>query len=142
MIPAAQEPRLRAAGSSRPNALGSSLVETLVALALLGVVLLATLQIVVHERGVERRLAARLEALAVVERLHETLRGGEPLPGAAVLAEPLVLQLTTGEPLVVSTSLKVSSPPGLYRVAWSARYTLEGMPREVSLETLVWRPGS
>lgn len=128
----------------RPQA-GFSLVETLVALALLGMALLLTMVLLAQEPQVERRLLAHREALEVLEAAHEEIRGGMALrPGTERLdwqrlyAPPR--RLETAADLTLWTTVDPLTPPGLYRVRLRARYAVGRGSFDREVETRVWRP--
>ena len=61
---------------NRPGERGFTLVEVLVALALLAVVLLTSLALLAQEPRIDRRLQARQEAARAVEGVLEAIRAG------------------------------------------------------------------
>lgn len=126
----------------RRRAAGFSLVEALVALAVLALVLLLGLAVVWQQKRVIVRLEAREEADRALAEALETLRSGAlPLasgivpvaaaPGGGGAAEGLtvVVRVVPAEP-----------PPGLYRAQVVATYRVAGRPVTRSLETQMWRP--
>ena len=114
---------------------GFTLVETLVALALLTLALLLGLGLVLQHPRVVRRLDAQREANHFLESSLEALRAGglplasQTLPPAGQRKIPLFIQVDP-----------VSNPPGLYRVKVYTAYQVGGHPKERSVETLLWRP--
>lgn len=114
---------------------GFTLVETLVALALLTLALLLGLGLVLQHPRIVHRLDAQREALHALEATVEALRAG---------ALPLVSQdLPPVGPRKLTVSIQIAPegyPPGLYRVRVSARYVVATQSRERSVETLLWRP--
>jgi prepilin-type N-terminal cleavage/methylation domain-containing protein len=113
---------------------GFTLVETLVALALLTLALLLGLSLVLQHPRIVRRLDAQREAIHTLEATLELLRAR---------ALPLTSQtLRPGGPRKLALSIQVTPegyPPGLYRVQVRAAYQVGGEPRERSVETLLWR---
>jgi len=113
---------------------GFTLVETLVALALLTLALLLGLGLVLQHPRIVRRLDAQREAIHGLETTLEELRAG---------ALPLVSQdLPPVGPRRMVLSIRITPegyPPGLYRAQVSARYFIEGQFRDRSVETLLWR---
>lgn len=114
---------------------GFTLVETLVALALLTLALLLGLGLVLQHPRIVRRLDAQREAIHTLEATVEALRAG---------AIPLSSQtLPPVGPRKLALSIHVAPegyPSGLYRVQVRAAWQVEGQPRERAVETLVWRP--
>ena len=117
---------------------GFTLVETLVALALLTLALLLGLGLVLQHPRIVRRLDAQREAIHTLEMTLEALRAG--VPGGL----PLVSQrLPPTGSRKMALSIEVAPegyPPGLYRVQVRAAYEVDGHPKERSVETLLWRP--
>lgn len=127
----------------RPRrAAGFSLIEALVALAVLALVLLLGLGVVWQQKRTIVRLEAREEADRALAEALETLRSGAlPLasgvvpvagaPGGGGAAEGLtvVVRVVPAEP-----------PPGLYRAQVVATYRVAGRPVTRALETQLWRP--
>lgn len=114
---------------------GFTLVETLVALALLTLALLLGLGLVLQQPRIVRRLDAQREAIHSLEATIEALRAGA-LPLASQNLPPV-------GPRRMTISIQVAPegyPPGLNRVQVSARYLIQGQPRERAVETLLWRP--
>ncbi|HBL29655.1 MAG TPA: hypothetical protein DD490_22705 [Acidobacteria bacterium] len=114
---------------------GFTLVETLVALALLALALLLGLGLVLQHPRIVRRLDAQRAALHTLEATLEAVRTGA-LPLASQELPPVGSHR-------IAVSLRVSPegfPEGLYRVSARAVYSSEGRPRERSVETLIWRP--
>lgn len=114
---------------------GFTLVEALVALALLTLTLLLGLGLVLQHPRIIRRLDAQREALHTLEATLEALRAGA-LPLASQSLPPV-------GPRRLTLSIQVAPegyPPGLYRVHVQARYLIEGRSRVRSVETLLWRP--
>lgn len=113
---------------------GFTLVETLVALALLTLALLLGLGLVLQHPRIVRRLDAQREAIHSLEVTLEALRAG---------GLPLVSQtLPPIGPRKLALSIQVTPegyPPGLYRVLVRAAWQVEGQPRERAVETLLWR---
>ncbi len=114
---------------------GFTLVETLVALALLTLALLIGLGLVLQHPRIVRRLDAQREAIHTLDVTLEALRAGAiPLDSRT---------LSPVGPRKVALSIQVTPdgyPPGLYRVQVRAAWQVEGRPREWAVETLLWRP--
>jgi len=126
----------------RRGGAGFSLIETLVALAVVSVVLLTGVGLTVNHRRALVRLAAGREATAAVGAALEGIRAGAvpvtpdagplalPPPFAAVRARGLRLWVETWE----------TGQPGLWEIEVRAIYLAAGSPQRRSVKTLVWRP--
>jgi prepilin-type N-terminal cleavage/methylation domain-containing protein len=130
-------------GPSSAGPRGFSLVETLVALALVAVALLVTVGLFTQAARAERRLAAHRQAQATVETVLELVRAGaiplaplewgwDELEGAPLLDPPVRARL--------QVEVEGTEVPDLYRVAVLLRYPVRGFLQERRLESLVWRP--
>ena len=114
---------------------GSILVESLVALVLLGVALLMGLPLLFGQPGVVRRLDAQRVALASLDSTLEALRARAlPLQSARYGTG------TADDPVIQVDVEPFSEPPGLYRVTLRAVYRVRDQTFERQVETLVWRP--
>lgn len=137
---------MRAPGRPRRRrvATGFSLIETLVALAVLTLVLLAGVAAVTHHRRALVRLAAEREATAAVGAVLEGIRAGavplSPDGGPASLPPPIAGIRARGLRLWVET--RKTPDHGLWEVEVRASYLAVGAPRQRSVKTLVWRPGA
>lgn len=124
---------------------GFSLLETLVALTLTGMVLLFTLSILAHEARIERTTAAHGEALDILGTVHEAIRAGLPLTVGSELVDWAALhdpprETAVAERLTIAAEVRPLTPAGLYHVTLTARYAVGPWPFERRLETLIWRP--
>lgn len=130
-------------GAGEPGrAAGFSLVEALVALAVLALVLLLGLGVVWQQKRVIVLLEAREEADRALAEALETLRSGAlPLTSGAVpvTAAPGGGGAAEGLTVVVRVA-PAEPPPGLYRAQVVASYRVAGRPMTRTLETQVWRP--
>lgn len=113
---------------------GFSLVETLIALTILGTALLLGMSLVLQQPRVARRLDAQRRALAELESTMEALRSG------AIPLESGRLGPSDAPAVVIDVS-PAAGPPGLYEVSLRAVYLVEGQTRERTLDTLIWSPG-
>lgn len=118
---------------TRGNA-GFSLIETAVALVLLGLVLIYGLALLAQELGTSRRIEAHRQALAALEQALEHVRAGT----AAV--PPECGSTPAGSGLSVCAVIVPLEPVGLYRLTLHARYAVGSHPYIRQLETLLWRP--
>lgn len=121
------------------DARGFTLVETAVALVILGVALLLGMGLLAQQPKIQLKLRAHQEAHAALGRMLEGIRAGTvpltpgPLPPGPVpptAADGLVLRLgVEPDPTV----------PGLSRVAVTAHYTVRGQLFQRQVDTMVWR---
>lgn len=114
---------------------GSILVESLVALVVLGVALLMGLPLLFAQPGVVRRLDAQRVALAALDSTMEALR-----TGALPLATAHYGAGTVDDPVVWVDVEPLPRPAGLYQVDLRAVYKVRDRMLERRIETLVWRP--
>ena len=145
-------------GSGAPRApsgeRGVTLLEALIALALLGVALLMSLGLVWQQRRILHRLQASQEVHREVEATLEALRAGAlelPVGGGEDAVGPLVVTSPAAGPppgvaaaerlSIVVRAVLVEPPPDLYRAEVEAHYRVLGEPRSLRVETLFWKPG-
>jgi type II secretory pathway pseudopilin PulG len=114
---------------------GSILVESLVALVLLGVALLMGLPLLFGQPGAVRRLDAQRVALGALDSTLEAVRTGAlPLQSARYGAG------TPNDPVVWVEVEPKSGSAGLYLVVLRAVYKVRDQSFERRVETMVWRP--
>lgn len=119
---------------------GITLVECLIALALLSLTTVMVTATFAAARATGERLLAQRGALRAAENTLEAVRGGAlPLASGPVEAHALVGD-DGGWQLSVRVLVEDADQPGLYRVAAEAAFELRGRPGMRRLETLVWRP--
>ena len=118
----------------QPAQRGFSLLETLIALTILGIALLMGMSLLLQQPRVVRRIDAQRRALAELESTAEALRSGA-IPLQSARLGP------SDTPAVVISVSPAGGPPGLYEVSLRAIYLVEGRTRERTLETLIWSPG-
>jgi prepilin-type N-terminal cleavage/methylation domain-containing protein len=131
--------------SQRPDRSGAgfSLLEVLVALALLGVALLLDLGLQAQSREIDARLAAETELSRRAEAVIESVRAGvHPLRSGPVDPDR-AWPIAPESPLSMILDVDLTDVSGLCRlvVRGHARGR-RGRPHEVQLETLIYQPGS
>ena len=125
----------------RPStASGYSLIEVVIALALVGVALLIASNALQAHAMAAKRLEVRGELLRAAENVLESLRGLS-LP---LHAGPVELNSPPGQAPGVTVhtfiELEEAEIPGLHLVTVRARASLRGRPEELELTTMIWRP--
>lgn len=127
-------------GPGRPN--GFTLLEALVALAILGIALLLGMQLLIQTPRVVRRLDAERQAFRALEATLESLRASGGPAGNEELSHFRTAAGTLApEELTVSVEVELASLPGLYHVTLTAHYTVLNVAYSKRLETLFWRSG-
>jgi prepilin-type N-terminal cleavage/methylation domain-containing protein len=122
---------------------GFTFLETLVALAILGIALLLVLTLVLNQPRMLKRLDAQRQAFRAMEGTLEAVRAGA-IPLATTRFENFDFLAGTPAPPDLTVQMDVqpiSPPPGLYRVSLSAHYTLAGQGFDKKVQTLVWQTG-
>jgi prepilin-type N-terminal cleavage/methylation domain-containing protein len=121
---------------------GFTLIESLVALAVLAVALLLGMGLVLQLPGVVRRVDAHRQALRTMEAALEALRAGElPLASGRLVSStsPASSAGSSTAGLAVWIEVQPVSPPGLHEVLVRARYPAAGKIVERQVATLVYR---
>jgi type II secretory pathway pseudopilin PulG len=122
---------------------GWSLVEALVALALVGIALMLDLGLQAQSREIDARLAAEAEILRRAEAVIESVRAGwHPLRSGAV--DPSFAWPLPGDPdLSMILMVDKTEVTSLCRVTVRGQMgARRGPPHDVQLSTLIWQPGS
>ncbi|HEX3551960.1 MAG TPA: prepilin-type N-terminal cleavage/methylation domain-containing protein [Thermoanaerobaculia bacterium] len=133
-------------GPSQSGQSGFTLLEALVALALLGVALLLGMELVLQNPRMVRRMDGERQAFRAMESTLEAVRAGViPLP----LPPPRTAELggfstAVGSParkdLAISMRVDFTALPGLYHVTLRACYTADARKVQKELQTMVWSP--
>lgn len=121
---------------------GFSLVETLVALALIGVTLLLAMALLAQEPGMARRMAAQEEVLGILDVTQESIRAGYRLPDGTKVLEWQELFEPGYTPRVDGLQMwSEVTPHGrrLDQVVLRARWQADGQTFERTVHTLVPR---
>lgn len=120
---------------------GFSLVEVLVALALLGVALLMGVGLVLQQPRIVRRLDGERQAFRALESTLEAVRAGVvPLQTSNLEGFSTAMGSPAPRDLRVHMVVEPAGTPGLFQVTLLATYTVEGWPIRKRLRTLVWSP--
>jgi type II secretion system protein I len=121
----------------RRSSAGFTLIEALVALALVAVGLLLAVGIQMQQPRALERLRARQEATRALEATLEAVRAGAlPLAGGAVPADVL----GASRSLSVRLRVEPTATADLWRVTCEASYVVLGRVERGSLVSLVWAP--
>jgi len=118
---------------------GFTLVEALVALAILSFALLLGMGVLAQQPRIQLKLRAHQEAHAALGRVLEGIRAGTvPVtPGTLPAAAPTS---TAADGLVLRLDVDADPDvPGLSHLTLSAHYTVRGQLFQRRLETMVWR---
>lgn len=123
---------------------GVTLLEVLVAVAILGLCLLFMTQLLVQDFFVEQRTRSRVASLRLLEAHAEMFRAGLPMPGdpgrytMEVLVEP---PSSSGiEKPALAFELEELEPRGLWKLDLELTYRVAGRTLEDSMEMRLWRP--
>jgi prepilin-type N-terminal cleavage/methylation domain-containing protein len=122
---------------------GFTLLETLIALVILGFALLFVLSLVLNQPRMLKRLDAQRQAYRAMEGTLEAVRAGAITLQTAHFSD-FDLLAGTAAPADLSVQMDVlalPAPPGLYRVSLSAHYKVAGQGMDQKLQTLVFQPG-
>lgn len=122
----------------RRHQAGFSLIEAAAGLVLIGVAMLLTMALMAQQPRIERRLAAHLEALRLMEAQLEQVRASGDLPSDGELD---VSGMSPAAP-DLRMWIEVDALPerSLYEVRLTARYSVFGRPFELDLESMTFTP--
>jgi prepilin-type N-terminal cleavage/methylation domain-containing protein len=127
---------------SRAGNGGFTLLETLVALALVAVALLLGVALVLAQPRMIRRMEAERQAFRAIEGTLEAVRGGAiPLQSAFFQG----FDFSAGTPAARNLALwmnvqPVGTVPNLFQVSLRAHYVVAGKGVDKEVDTLVWQP--
>ncbi len=118
-----------------------SLLETLIALTILGFALVSMVGWLAQSSSFEKQLDRHRVAIRELDAQHEALRGGSPLPGLTG-SYPLtaITDLAELEAPRLSMTIKPGPKAGLYEVDLELRYRIANQSFARRLEALTWRP--
>ena len=117
-----------------PAERGFSLLEVLIALALVTAILLFAAGFYWQSTRIDERLEAHRRADAALTGAYELLRAGALPRADGALADP------TGAGQELTASVSAAHTPGLARLELVARYEIHGFSFRRSLEALVYAP--
>jgi prepilin-type N-terminal cleavage/methylation domain-containing protein len=119
---------------------GFSLVETLVALAILTTCLLLGMALLLQHPWVVRRVDAERQAYRALESTLESVRAGV-IPLESVTLDGFVTAAGRPAPkdLKLAMTVELEDLPGLYRVILVASYSVGRQKLEKRVETMIWR---
>jgi prepilin-type N-terminal cleavage/methylation domain-containing protein len=118
---------------------GFSLVETLIALAIVALVMTVGMSLLAQQSGVVRRQEAHQEAMRIIESTLEGVRGGlvplisgrQQVPVTSTQTDALVLWMEV---------TPRDEPPNLFEVSVEARYVVGSQTLRRGVKTMVWSP--
>ena len=113
---------------------GFSLIEVLVALALVGAILLLTSGFYWQQVKIEQRLAAQRRADAALLAAYELLRAG------ALPLAPGKLDDPTGAGVELTAELTPTDLPGLTQLELAARFEIQGGSFRRTLDAMLYAP--
>src|SRR3954447_16733309 len=128
-------------GPSASGQSGFSLLEALVALALLGVALLLGMELLLQNPRVVRRLDGERQAFRALESTLEAVRAGAiPLVTSDLGGFSTAVGSPAPKDLAISMQVDPAGLPGLVQVTLRATYTMDQKKVQKELQTLVWSP--
>jgi type II secretion system protein I len=120
---------------------GFTLLEVLIALAILGVALLLGMALVLQNPRIVRRMDSERQAFRALESTLEAVRAGA-IPLQTSRLDGFVTAVGTPAPKDLSIDMVVEPAglPGLFDVTLSAHYRVSQQKVVKRLRTLVWSP--
>lgn len=132
---------MRKAASIVSRESGFSLLEALVALALMGFAMLFTIALICEEPRIERRIEAHGEVIRLLEAQLEMIRSYLDIPEREIDVKTLPLpEEPVAENLRMWTEVEVLPERELYKLTITARYSVGTGVFEQSVETMLWVP--
>jgi len=126
--------------TSSSNTRGFTLVEALAALAIFAIaVLVATAFLQAHVQAA-RRLEVRSALVHATETTLEEIRGGLRPMVSAKLDRGTEFGLAPGAALLTNIQVDGGGVENLYHIVVTSRSAAAGLPMEVAVESMVWRP--
>jgi len=117
---------------------GFSLIEALVALAIVGVILTVGMSLLAQESAVARRLRAHQEVMQIIESTLEAVRAGLIPLTSGRLELPVASTETDALVLWMQVTPR-AEPPDLSEVLVEARYVVGPQTLRRRVRTMVWR---
>ena len=117
---------------------GFSLIEALIALAIVGLTMTVGMSLLAQQSAVARRLRAHREAIGIVESTLEAVRAGFVPLTSGRLQLPVVSTESDALVLWLEVSPR-AEPPELSEVLVEARYVVGPLTLKRRVRTMVWR---
>lgn len=117
---------------------GASLLEGIIALAIIGIAILVAAAFLDSQAITAERVRAQRELVRQLEAAIEGARaGGFAMQSGAITPMPMSTEV---EQLVVSQQVVARHPPGLYEVTFRVGCRTRRGPLSRSVTTMIWRP--
>jgi|SRR6185295_18255769 len=120
---------------------GFTVVETLIALVIIGVALLLGMALLLQQPRVLHRIDAQRQALRAIESTIEALRAGLlPLEDAEYDGYNTAVGASPAKGMTVDVAIEPSpDTPNLYKVHVEAHYKVAGQAKTRAVDTYLWR---